>query len=111
MCFLASITYNAVDKATRFVASINPHLALEMVDIVPPYTLDEIFKAFKAGLKKIQSSCDYIALSKQGERPKIVVIVDALSSNPGILMPWVLEILSRVTATRTHGHPATRSHD
>ena len=87
-CSLASTTYDAVDKAARFVASINPHLILETIDIVPPYTLDEISRAFEAGLKKIQSSCDYIALSEQGEQPKIFVIVDALSSNPGILIPW-----------------------
>jgi len=61
---------------------------LETIDIVPPYTLDEIFRAFEAGLKKIQSSRDYIALTEQGERPRIVVIVDALSSSPGILIPW-----------------------
>ena len=61
---------------------------METIDIVSPYTLDKIFRAFEAGLKKIQSSCDYIALTKQGKRPEIVVIVDALSSNPGILIPW-----------------------
>jgi len=29
-----------------------------------------------------------MTLTEQGERPKIVVIIDALSSLPGILTPW-----------------------
>jgi len=88
MCFLASITYEAVDKAARFIADIDPHITLETVDIGPPYTLDEIFRAFETGFQKVQSSPEYIALTEQGKRPKIVVIVDALSSLPGLLMPW-----------------------
>ena len=58
------------------------------VDIGPPYSHDEIFKAFEEGFIEVQSSPEYIALTEQGKRPKIVVIVDALSSLPGLLMPW-----------------------
>ena len=29
-----------------------------------------------------------MALTEQGERPKIIVVLDALSSNPGLLIPW-----------------------
>jgi len=61
---------------------------LETIEITPPYTLDEIFKAFEGAFQKVQSSPEYVALTEQGERPRIVVIVDALSSNPGLLMPW-----------------------
>ena len=85
---LASITYDAVDKATRFVSEIHPHLKLETIVISPPYTLERMFRAFEAGLRKVQSSSEYIALTELGQRPKIVVIVDALSSTPGLLMPW-----------------------
>lgn len=59
-----------------------------MIQIGPPYTLGEIFRAFEAEFQKVQSSPEYIALTEQGERPKIIVIVDALSSHPGLLMPW-----------------------
>jgi hypothetical protein len=61
---------------------------LETVDIGPPYTLDTIFKSFEAAFHKVQSSPEYEALAERGERPKIVVNVDALTSNPGLLMPW-----------------------
>ena len=61
---------------------------METIDIGSPYTLDEIFKAFEAVFHKVKSSPQYMALTEQGERPKIVVIVDALSSNPGLLIPW-----------------------
>lgn len=61
---------------------------METVDIAPPYTLDGIFESFEAVLLKAQSSHGYAALTERGERPKIIVIVDALSSNPGFLMPW-----------------------
>lgn len=61
---------------------------METIDIVPPYTLDGILEAFQAGLEKIQSSPGYIALTEQGKRPRILVIMDAISSSPGILIPW-----------------------
>jgi hercynylcysteine S-oxide lyase len=85
---LASITYDAVDKATRFVSEIHPGLKSETIAVSPPYTLEGMFGAFEAGLKKVQSSPEYLALTELGQRPKIVVIVDALSSTPGLLMPW-----------------------
>lgn len=47
-----------------------------------------MFATFEAGLRKVQSSLEYTTLTKQGRRPKIIVIVDALSSTPGLLMPW-----------------------
>lgn len=82
------MTYDAVDKATRFLSDINPHPTLETISISPPYTLDRMFGAFEAGLREVQSSPEYTALTEQGERPKILVIVDALSSTPGLLTPW-----------------------
>lgn len=88
MRLLASTTYDAIDKATRFVSEIHPHLKLETIAISPSYTLEGIFRAFEAGLGKVQSSPEYMALTELGRRPKIVVIVDALSSAPGLLMPW-----------------------
>ena len=61
---------------------------LETIDISPPYTLDGIFRAFETVFQKVQSSPEYMALTERGERPKIIVVVDALSSNPGLLIPW-----------------------
>jgi hypothetical protein len=87
-CPSASTAYGAVDKSTHFIADINPDITVETVDIGPPYTLHNIFGGFEAGLQKVQSSPEYTTLAERGERPKIVVIVDALSSNPGLLMPW-----------------------
>lgn len=84
----ANVTYDAIDKAVRYVADISPFITLETVDIGPPYTLDGIFESFEAVFHKVQSSPGYAALTERGERPKIVVVVDALSSNPGLLMPW-----------------------
>ena len=59
-----------------------------MVNIGPPYTLNDIFKAFETAFNRVQASTEYIALTEKGERPRIVVIVDAISSMPGLLMPW-----------------------
>jgi selenocysteine lyase/cysteine desulfurase len=61
---------------------------LETIDVCSPYTLDGIFKTFEAAFRKIQASPEYVALTEQGGRPKIIVIVDALSSLPALLMPW-----------------------
>ena len=84
----ANITYDAVRKSARFIVDINPHVTVETVELGPPYALDDIFRAFEAVFHKVQSSPEYTALTEQGERPKIVVIVDALTSVPGLLMPW-----------------------
>ncbi|KAF9649870.1 PLP-dependent transferase [Thelephora ganbajun] len=83
-----TVTYPSVDKTARFIADTYPYITLETVNISLPCTLDKIFRTFEAGFRKIQSTPEYIALTEQGERPKIVVIVDALSSEPGLLMPW-----------------------
>jgi hypothetical protein len=74
--------------SARYVADISPFIALETVDIGPPYTLDNIFEAFEGAFHRAQSSPEYVALTEREERPKIVVMVDALSSLPAILMPW-----------------------
>ena len=72
----------------HFIADISPCITAETVEIGPPYTQNGIFGAFEATFQKIQSSPEYTALTEQGERPKIIVIVDALSALPGLLMPW-----------------------
>ena len=82
------MTYESVEKMAEFLADISPHVTLETVEIGPPYTQNEIFGAFEGRFRKIQSSSEYAALTEQGERPKVVVVVDALSSLPGLLMPW-----------------------
>ena len=61
---------------------------METIDIGLPYTHENLFRAFEAALNTVQSSPEYVALTKRGERPKIVVIIDAISSVPGLLMPW-----------------------
>ena len=110
---LATTTYDAVDKAARYVADINPQLTLETVVVSAPYTLDGMFRAFVECVKNAQSSPEYMALTDQGERPKIIVIVDAISSTPALLMPWerVVEfcklqenVLSLVDAAHAVGH-------
>lgn len=83
-----NITYVGVERSARHLADMNPPVALEMVDIGPPYTLNDIFKAFETALNRAQASAEYVALTEKGERPRIVVLVDAISSVPGLLMPW-----------------------
>ena len=87
-CSLANITYNTIERAIRFIVDTRPGVRLETIEIAPPYTLDEIFRAFERALQKVQSSPEYVALTEQEERPRIIVVVDALSANPGLLMPW-----------------------
>lgn len=84
----ANIAYIGVERSTRYLADMNPPVTLEMINIGPPYTLNDIFNAFEAAFNRVQSSAEYVALTKQGERPRIVAIVDAISSMPGLLMPW-----------------------
>ena len=59
-----------------------------MIDIIPSYTHNGISETFQAGLEKIQSSPEYMMLTVQGKRTKDLVIMDAISSNPGMLIPW-----------------------
>ena len=61
---------------------------MKRADIRPPYTHEHIFGTFKAELHEIQSTPEYVALTERGQRPRIVVVVDAISSTPGLRMPW-----------------------
>ena len=85
---LVNLTYVGVERSARYLADVGPPLVLETIDIGLPYTHENIFRAFEAEFNTVQSSPEYVALTKRGERPKIVVIIDAISSVPGLLMPW-----------------------
>jgi len=85
---LVNLTYVGVERSARYLADIGPPLVLETVDIGLPHTHENIFRAFEAEFNTVQSSPEYVALTKRGERPRIVVIIDAISSVPGLLMPW-----------------------
>lgn len=83
-----SITYIGVERSTVYISDIHPGVTVKRANIRPPYTHEHIFETFKAELHQIQSTPEYVALTEQGHRPRIVVIVDAISSTPGLRMPW-----------------------
>ena len=59
-----------------------------MIDIVLQHTLDGILEALQVGLEKIQSFPEHMTLMVQGKQLKILVVVDVISFNPGILISW-----------------------
>ena len=73
---------------THFTVDISPHLTLEMIDIVLLHTLDGILEAFQVGLEKIQSFPEHMTVMVQCRQLKILVVVDVISFNPGILISW-----------------------
>ncbi|EJD49589.1 PLP-dependent transferase [Auricularia subglabra TFB-10046 SS5] len=73
-----STTYDSVSLMMQYHQDIEPGLELSYLDWSFPMSRDEIVAKFRAHLQSI----------KRHEGQKIIAIIDALPSAPGILLPW-----------------------
>lgn len=76
----ANITYGAIAKTMQYIADANPGVRVTSIDIINPTTHAEIFESFRKHIAEVKST--------KAEGAKIVLVVDAIASNPGILLPW-----------------------
>lgn len=75
---LATVTYGAVSKAIQYIADVSPYPQQATFVLNFPNTRAAILDDFRTHLKNIPRE-------SQG---KIVAVIDAIISVPGILLPW-----------------------
>ncbi|KAH7106401.1 PLP-dependent transferase [Auriculariales sp. MPI-PUGE-AT-0066] len=71
-------TYGAVQLTAQYFHDVRPQPEISVIDWTFPMTLDAIVEKFRAHLQAIPR--------KEGQR--VIAIIDAISSAPGLLLPW-----------------------
>ncbi|TRM58813.1 pyridoxal phosphate-dependent transferase [Schizophyllum amplum] len=78
---ICNTTYNAVDKTVQNLHDSPPHPHISSFTILHPTTNDAILRGFEEHVKQLVGK-------KLRATSKIVAVIDSISSNPGILLPW-----------------------
>ncbi|KAL1759702.1 pyridoxal phosphate-dependent transferase [Schizophyllum commune] len=86
---ITTTTYYAVDAAVKFIHDKAPHPGISHFPLLHPTTREDILRTWEAHIQALK-------LTSTG---KIVAIIDTISSNPGILNPWV----DMVKIAKRHG--------
>ncbi|KAL1706955.1 pyridoxal phosphate-dependent transferase [Schizophyllum commune] len=86
---ITTTTYYAVDAAVKSIHDKAPHPSISHFPLLHPTTKEDILRNWEAHIQALK-------LTSTG---KIVAIIDTISSNPGILNPWV----DMVKIAKRHG--------
>jgi hercynylcysteine S-oxide lyase len=94
-------TYNSVSRTAAYLHDIKPHPSVSEFTILFPTTPKKLLERWKAHLKQLNAARNrkviiviqqpnIISIRTQifGKKGKIVAVVDALISNPGVILPW-----------------------
>ncbi|KAG8956083.1 hypothetical protein FRC03_010973, partial [Tulasnella sp. 419] len=73
-----STTYGAVSNALKYLADKQPKPTLSIIELTFPTTAEAIIKQLREHLQSLEDAYDQ----------KVVVVLDAIISNPGIILPW-----------------------
>lgn len=99
--FTATTTYENVLKGIQYLADrpehVRPHV--ETVELQFPTSHARVLDTFRAHIKDIKAlhtarGTQFTHISSPAREPehdsgnRIVVVIDAISSNPGVRMPW-----------------------
>ena len=79
--FPLTYRYNACSRNLQYVIDTNPHLSLSLVPVPLEYPVSHA-----ALLKALTEAID--AEAKKGGGKIRLALVDAISSNPGVIVPW-----------------------
>lgn len=73
-------SYNACSATLQFVVDTHPHLAMSLVPVNLTYPIPhaDVLAATKAAIEEAE---------KDGSKVRLA-LVDAISSNPGVVVPW-----------------------
>lgn len=94
---IASTTYGAVAKTIQYLGDRSEQPRPQVLDVLYTYPMDNdtIVEAFHAKIREIKQKHsdrqftilpDQKNVSKTGNR--LVAVIDAISSMPGVLLPW-----------------------
>lgn len=80
----AATTYNSINKTLEYLHDIHPKTHLSTFALTFPSTHADIISDFRTHLEQLKRP----EASKVNPHPKIVVVIDSIVSNPGVLLPW-----------------------
>ncbi|KAK7052816.1 hypothetical protein VNI00_004135 [Paramarasmius palmivorus] len=72
-------TYGAVSRAVQYLSDVPPHPSIELFTILFPTSRATILQNWKEHVKSVRA---------KNPNAKIVAVVDAIISNPGVHLPW-----------------------
>ena len=78
----ATTTYRSISKTLKYLADIPPHPTLSIFSLQFPTTRAKIIQDFEEYIKQVTKVAD-----PTGKR-KIIAVIDAINSRPGVLLPW-----------------------
>ena len=86
----ASTTYNAIERVINYLHDVPPHPRISTFKLTFPTSRREVLASWKKHLQSLKSDLArrQSALGADGPKLKIVAVIDALISNPGIWLPW-----------------------
>uniref|UniRef100_D8Q281 Aminotransferase class V domain-containing protein n=1 Tax=Schizophyllum commune (strain H4-8 / FGSC 9210) TaxID=578458 RepID=D8Q281_SCHCM len=76
---VCTTTYNSIEKTVTYLHDRAPHPSISQFVLYHPTTREKILSDWETHVK------DLAASKTSG---KIVAVIDSISSNPGILLPW-----------------------
>ncbi|KAI3612045.1 aminotransferase family protein [Moniliophthora roreri] len=72
-------TYGAVSRAIHYLSDVPPHPSIELFTMLFPTSRTTILEDWKKHVKSIRA---------KNPNAKIVAVIDAIVSNPGVHLPW-----------------------
>ena len=90
MACTATTTYNAIERVINYLHDVPPHPRISTFKLTFPTSRREVLASWKKHLQSLKSDLArrQSALGADGPKLKIVAVIDALISNPGIWLPW-----------------------
>ncbi|KZS93866.1 PLP-dependent transferase [Sistotremastrum niveocremeum HHB9708] len=76
-----STTYGAVSRTLTYIADVSPHPVHYTIPIAFPTTHHDIIETFRSHLRQLPRKAP-------GEGQTIVAVIDSITSNPGVVLPW-----------------------
>lgn len=77
--YLVNTTYTSVARTVRYLADRHPHLRTSEITLQFPTSHAALVARLRAHLR---------ALPRRSPTQKVVVIVDSIVCNPGVVLPW-----------------------
>ncbi len=73
-------TYGSISRTAQYISGVPPHPEVAQFTILFPTTKEDIISRWRSHLEPIRE--------RVGKNTKIVAVVDAIISNPRVLLPW-----------------------
>ncbi|EIW86131.1 PLP-dependent transferase [Coniophora puteana RWD-64-598 SS2] len=80
----ATTTYGSVSQTLKYLKDTHPQITLSTFNIQLPTTHAQIVESFEEHIKNLSSGLWRL----QSRNPRIIAVIDAITSTPGARMPW-----------------------